>query len=105
MATLAHACLQAKKETQMPIPRTEPPQPVVTIYCTFGSTPGTWNATMAPGTTISTNSTNVSADIIAALTAAHTDDSALLMVWSPSGNRICTSHFIDFKAGALIAPH
>jgi hypothetical protein len=95
----------AKGNTNLPIPRLEPPAPVVTIYCTQGSTPGTWNATMAPGTTISTNSTNVSADIIAALTAAHTDDSALLMVWSPSGNRICSSQFIDFKAGALIAPH
>lgn len=89
----------------MTVATLQPPAPVVTIYCTQGSTAGTWNATTSTGTTISTNSTNVSADIIAALTAAHTDDSALLMVWSPSGNRICSSQFVDFKAGALIAPH
>jgi hypothetical protein len=89
----------------MTVATLQPPAPVVTIYCTQGSTAGTWYATTSTGTTISTNSTNVSADIIAALTAAHTDDSALLMVWSPSGNRICSSQFVDFKAGALIAPH
>jgi hypothetical protein len=89
----------------MTVATLQPPAPVVTIYCTQGSTAGTWNATSPSLGSISTNSTNVSADIIAALTAAHVDDSALLMVWSPSGNRICSSQFVDFKAGALIAPH
>jgi hypothetical protein len=90
----------------MPITRLEPPANPITVYCTAStSVLGTWNANCPGLGVISTNSTNVSADIITALTAAHVDDNTLLIVWSPSSNMICRSPFSDFKAGALVAPH
>jgi hypothetical protein len=83
----------------MPIPTKQPPADPITVYCTGDAATGLWSAKLANGTVVSTESKNVGNDIIAALAA--NDQSAMLFVWSPSGNPIVRVQLSDFTAAML----
>ena len=83
----------------MPLPTKTPPADVITVYCTGDAATGLWSAKLSNGTVVSTESKNCANDIIAALAMA--DQTAMLNIWSPSGNLMVSSQLADFTAAML----